>query len=557
VKRFLCCIGTLLVIIALFARQLRIDNDEGWGRGRIIILGIGIILVLAGMVIHFIRDKLAILSSNISVLINNSFNRPIRITIASLIAAAIVLTSYSWFIQLSQKNARQDYYYYIELAKSFKDGHLYLADKPSPALLSLSNPYDYFLRRQKNIVDFPWDVSLYKNRFYIYWGPVPALLISIFSREQLSRIGDFHLALVFACGLFMYSTLLIATFWQRSLQNTPAWILGALLLAVGISTPLTIMLKGAKIYETAIFGGQFFLMGGFYWAYSSITDNKPVTWKLALASIHYAFAAGTRIIILPAVLFCAVFTLIYIFRVFRIDIIKARLTLLMAMAAPLALAGLGLAWYNWARFDSIFEFGLKYQLANIDYTYFQDIFSFQSIPQNAYLYFIHPIKIVARFPYISRIEYLPSNERLAGLIYMSPYFLLLPLISLSRPINNLWSSKSLFMKTPNKNSSENWMFFALTGSGFLATTIILSYYFVAMRFTADFMPIVMVLTTIHIGREYDLFYQNPRLRQALILAATSLAFITISANILIAIPNSSSTIILYKISAISRFLGLK
>lgn len=556
-KKLFLSFGILFILAAGFAKQIGIDNDAGWGPGRVLILEAGGLLVLAGVGIHFLGGKAASLSNNIAAFINNRISRPLRIAIVSLTAAAIVLTSYGWFIQLNQRSAAREYDYYIELAKGFKDGNLYLADEPSPALLALGNPYDYFLRREKNVDDFPWDVSLYKNRFYIYWGPVPALLVSILSRELLARTGDFHLALAFASGLFIYSALLIANFWRRSLHHTPAWMLGICLLAVGISAPLTIMLKGAKVYEAAIFGYQFFLIGGFFWAYTSLQDNNPVIWKLALASIHWAFAAGTRIIVLPAVLFCAAFTGIYLLKVFKTETSKARLTLLMALFAPLVLAGLGVAWYNWARYDSIFEFGLTYQLANIDYTNFQNVFSLGRIPQNISLYIFHPIKLASRFPYVARIEYLPSNDRLAGLIYIAPYLLLLPLILLFRLVNNLWLSKRLNIQDTNYSRSEKWLFFALTGSGILSTTVILSYYFVAMRFMADFMPIWMILTTLYVGREYDALDQNPGRRKILMIAAISLAILTITVNMLLAIPSSGTVFMVNLINAITKFLGLK
>ena len=549
--------GILLILAAIFAKQIGIDNDSGWGAGRVLILEAGGLLVFVGVVIHLFEGWARRVAGNFTALVHDTISRPVRIAIASLMAAVLVLTSYVWFIQLNQRSAAREYDYYIELAKGFKDGNLYLADTPSAALLALNNPYDYFQRREMNVDDFPWDVSLYKNRFYIYWGPVPALLVSILSRDQLSRTGDFHLALVFACGLFIYSALLIANFWHRSLQNTPAWLLGLLLTVVGISAPLTIMLKGAKVYEAAIFGCQFFLVGGCFWAYSSFYGDKPVIWKLALASAHWALAAGTRIIVLPAVLFCAFFTVVYIVKVFKIDAANMRLTLFAAGTVPLAFAGLGLAWYNWARYDSIFEFGLTYQLANIDYTNFQNVFTLQRIPQNLSLYFFHPLKVVSRFPYLSRIEYLPSNDRLAGLIYIAPYVFLLPLISLFRWINHLWLSKGVFSKDADELPSETWLFFTLTGSGLLSLAIILSYYFVAMRFMADFMPMLMILTTIHIGRESNRLKKKPALTKILMITAASLAMVTITANILLAIPGSGTSFMVNQLNTFSKFLGLK
>jgi hypothetical protein len=35
---------------------------------------------------------------------------------------------------------------------------------------------------------------------------------------------------------------------------------------------------------------------------------------------------------------------------------------LLAFGAPLVFGAIALGWYNWARFDSPFEFGMRYQL---------------------------------------------------------------------------------------------------------------------------------------------------------------------------------------------------
>ena len=42
-------IGVVLLGMAIFAEQIGIDNDPGWGKGRMIILGLGIILISTGL----------------------------------------------------------------------------------------------------------------------------------------------------------------------------------------------------------------------------------------------------------------------------------------------------------------------------------------------------------------------------------------------------------------------------------------------------------------------------------------------------------------------------
>src|SRR5918996_2667455 len=60
---------------------------------------------------------------------------------------------------------------YIDLGEAFLHGQLSLLALPDPALIALQDPYD----PAKRIMPFLWDASYYKEKYYLYWGPVPAL----------------------------------------------------------------------------------------------------------------------------------------------------------------------------------------------------------------------------------------------------------------------------------------------------------------------------------------------------------------------------------------------
>ena len=67
----------------------------------------------------------------------------------------------------------------INLATAFEHGSFSLEAKPNPALLALPDPYDPSARAG---INYPKDFSLYKGRYYLYFGPVPALILAIFKR---------------------------------------------------------------------------------------------------------------------------------------------------------------------------------------------------------------------------------------------------------------------------------------------------------------------------------------------------------------------------------------
>ena len=553
-KKGLFIIGTMGIMLlgtAIFAEQIGMDNDSGWGKGRILILMSGIFLISANILIAVFQVNLLKLTSSLSVLTSHTN----QIRIFSFLATLIVIASYVWLIAPGFN--RDNTNFYSQLAIAFKRNQLYLPEQPSTALLSLSNPYDYTLRKDSNVEDFPWDVSLYKGKFYIYWGPVPSLILTALSNERLANTGDQYLVFAFLCGLFLYSALFSSSFWLRFNYNIPGWTISLALLAIGISSPTTLMLSHPKIYEAAIVGCQFFFIGGCYWAYTAISENdSPTIWKLVLAGTHWALAFGTRITILPAIIFTAAATLIYILRGSKTADPKKILLTLSSMGIPLLIAAVGLSWYNWARFGSVFEFGLRFQLANTNYNEFTNLFSTRYIYENFLNYFIRPYQIQAAFPYIKTVENVASNDRLAGLLYTSPYFLFI-LIPIGRFLYSVLAPKKFDELDQNKNPLEKWLVTVFTGSSLLSLVIILSYYFTAIRFTEDFMPALLILSTIHFGQGYKLSSGNKKLSTIYLFFATLLVVFSVTASTLIALPGSRVRSILYYTEQIHELLGVR
>ncbi len=265
----------------------------------------------------------------------------------SILVLLLVLFTYLWYFKT--RNFPADNNYYSQLAIAFKKGQLYLGEKPSPALLALNNPYNYQARKG---IDFPWDASLYNGRYYLYWGPIPALLLTAFDDKLVSKIGDQHLTFIFTCGLFLYIYLFSFTIWRRFFQKLPEWMFFIAIITVGIALPFTWLLSNPRIYEASISSGQFFLIGGCYWAYAFIANPTSRTWKLILTSLHWACAIGSRITLAPAVAFMIIMVLIKVARENWPFIISTKTNFtILTLILPITICGAGLAWYNWARLD--------------------------------------------------------------------------------------------------------------------------------------------------------------------------------------------------------------
>ena len=511
----------------------------------------GIVLLIISILGMVFKDKLTILGQHISGAINKfkEINYSTRMIIFSLPVILVVIASYIWFALPNFEASKFNYYSLQAIA--FKKHQLYLVQEPSPALLALDDPYNYALRKSKGVEDFPWDASLYNKKFYLYWGPVPSLPLVFFSAEALNHIGDEYLVLAFMCGLFFYCVLFSHSIWLRFNQALPPWLFGVAILVIGLSAPVPWILSASRVYEGAIIGCQFFFIGGVYWAYLSIKDKSPNPFKLILAGLHWALALGTRFTISPVILFATGMTLLYVFRQVKSFSLKSFLPALAFLCTPLALAALGLGWYNWARFNSVFEFGLTYQLATVNYTTFRTPFSTYYVNDNLYNYFVHALKFQRQFPYIQPIENTFSNERLAGLLYISPY-ILFAWMFIGRSVRQV--------SLPNEEDGGtlgNWLMLTLAGSSLISILTILSYYFPATRFGEDFMPSLLLLATASLGQGYRFLGGTTITRKAYIILITLVALFSAIASSLIAFPPHKAKYIFAFIRGIFEFLGFR
>ena len=518
-------LGIFFLVAAILAEQFGIDNDPGWGIGRIAILLVGFGFVIAEL---------------ISTYFPNRFSKIIRFISAekySLIAVMVVGIIYFWVAQLNLKSTRQDYNYYSELAKSFKSGQTHLAEKPSRALLALDNPYDYNLRNEANVDDFPWDVTFYNQKFYLYWGPSPAMLLTVLNSAQLSRIGDRHLVAAFASGLFLYAMLIIVTFFKKSLPSAPGWFVGLLILILGLTTPATIMLQESTVYPVAVFGSQFFFIGGCYWAYIAIKNENFSTLNFLITGLHWALALGTRITIAPVILWSIAIIIAYIVIIYKTSI-KEILIPMAAIGIPLLIAATSLGWYNWVRFGSILETGFTYTLTGTNYTIFKKVFSSDYVGRNFNNYFFHPLLIRHQFPFLFRIEYIYTSERMGGLIFIAPIITLafLPILSGIRNFYQAGYRINTLIKKPN---TEHWLLCTFAGSAIIGIIIILTFFWAEMRYLEDFMPSLLLFTLVGVGRQYKVLEANIKKQRWLLIISTILGIITIIASTLVALKNDS------------------
>ncbi len=471
---------------------------------------------------------------------------------------------YVWFISSGTWiNWVSPTHYYADLARGFLQGHLYLPIKVNPSLLTSPDPWKP-IPGGKSLG--PTDVSYFQGKYYLNWEPVPALILFLIHPIISWRVGDLQLVFDFMMGLYILQCLLAVVIWDRFFSNMPKFILWLSILLVGLACPLTFMLdsyKSARIYEAAIVGGQFFLVGGFFAALTALNHSKS-GWRLALAGTLWALAFGSRLILALPVGFMTLMTGWWILS--KDGWSFQKITRLIPLGIPLALGFICLGWYNWARFGSITENGFYYILpTNVDYQkYYSELISPIFIPQNFYNYFLYPFSIQPQFPYfyaeignlkpILSSYPLPSfylSQKITGLVYTVPFsvFALIPSLLY---LNNRNKRKAA-EKSPNDDERRtlNWVTLTLSGACLAVFGFLLSFYCIAMRYFEDAMPSLIMLSIVGFWQGFQAVSQKPIAKKLYTFSGVMLAGASIIISTLVALSVNNAR---FEISHLLTFL---
>jgi hypothetical protein len=549
----LLIVGLTFSGMALFADSLGLDDHSGWGRLRTMFFVANILLtLLAALYLLFQKraDRMAIqllsgIGRNpfISRLLNSA--AVVRLSSAlqkysfTLPVMACVILVYIWLISSGTWTTWvSPTRHYATLAQGFERGKLFMTTRPDPRLGALPNPYDPSARRG---IQTPVDVTYYQGRYYLYWGPVPSLMLVPVQAILQTRVGDLQLVFFFTCGTFLLLCALVILMWDLHFHELPKWMLGISILLIGTANPTLFMLnnfKGARIYEAAITGGQFFLVGGLLLAVLALGRSSPY-WMLAFTGSLWALSIGTRLfLVLPI---CAmVFVLACSWLGTKQRPIEKAANLL-AVGFPLLLGFLALGWYNWQRFGSVTESGLYYQLAGLNLQKNYDILLDTGyFFQNLYNYLIHPFALDTQFPFV-RVDYgnitsiLPSHslpplytsQQMTGLLPSVPFavFALIPF------------AHSLMFKNQNGRTGITlpWAIWILSGSFVAAFVFLMFFFWSAMRYLQDFMPSLLVLSVIGFWQGYKSLAPDSTARKIYAGLGVCLAAISILVSLLLAV----------------------
>lgn len=337
-----------------------------------------------------------------------------RRRIVALFVAAVAVELLYWFVISAGTFTRWPFtiHFLDDLAEGFRHGHLHLIVEPPAALLSRPNPF-----APDNRELWYWDASLYKGQYYLYWGPVPALLLAAVKTVfRISAVvGDHHVVFWLTTLQLIAGTLFIERV-GRLFRRPPLVLEVAAVVVLGVANPVLYNLARPAVYEAAIVGGEAFLLLGLVFAFDAVAADDLRRARLAAAGACWGAAFGCRISLAPAVaLLVAATVLGMVFG--KPDRLRRALVVSLWVGTPVALALLAFLTYNRLRFDAWFEFGLRYQLSWIELQV-----ALRFIPANLHAYLWRPPAISCRFPFAYALADVGARAFPAGYTLPTGYF---------------------------------------------------------------------------------------------------------------------------------------
>lgn len=355
-----------------------------------------------------------------------SFNIIILLTCCCVIFSYFELTkNFPEHSFLPQKYQYEQDCRYNRLVHSIRNHRLDFEENV-PDILNDQNIYknfSYYLTNIPILFNF-YDLSTYKGKIYIYWGLTPLLLFYLpFNLITNLYLSDNFVVFVLISLVFLLSLLILKqifniTFVKRDYRENVLFYLSTLLIGFG-NYSLFIAIR-PSICEVVISCAAVLLLLSIYLFIKYSTQTKYNKTIIFFIGLLLSFSVGCRphyILFIPIFYFF----IIYIEHIKGKgikDILKTSLIFLL----PCIVYGNILALYNYLRFDSIFEFGWKYQLNHMLQYYYtptlkdfiigfkHHLFQFPQISKESYTVF-SLVKVTGH-----RI----GNELITGLIYIYP-----------------------------------------------------------------------------------------------------------------------------------------
>ena len=185
------------------------------------------------------------------------------------------------------------YNYYNQLADAFVQGKLHLLTEPSKEILESPDPYNPATRISHYF--YPWDTSLYKGKYYLYYGVTPVITFYLPYKLLIHRSpSDYFAVMIYMFGGLLWTVALLREICNRCFRTIPNWMILTVICVLGLADAAPYMLRRLAHYQVAISCGFFFVSGGIYLLYRGFNNPTQNLKLLYLGSLFLGLAVGAR-----------------------------------------------------------------------------------------------------------------------------------------------------------------------------------------------------------------------------------------------------------------------
>jgi hypothetical protein len=201
-----------------------------------------------------------------------------------------------------------------------------------------------------------------------------------------------------------------------------------------------------------------------------------------------------------------------------------------------------IGWYNWVRFDSPLEFGLRYQITI--YNLNRDMpLAFQAdyLPYNILAYVLLPFRFIAKFPFIEPIGLSDMLQNLGidqpklyaagnvtGMLFFAPFLLF--------ALTPFFKKNSVREDEQPRSQLKTLTLYLLGGSFLVSFLCLLLYYYGQMRFMVDVISQITLLAIIG----YWMTIQKTSSSKSYFRLANLLILFTLTVSLLLAVTSESN-----------------
>lgn len=301
--------------------------------------------------------------------------------------------------------------YEVYYTNALINGSLSLKVEPGEKLKNMANPYDAIARATEGI-DVLYDYAYYNGKYYVYFSIIPQLLFFIPFKLITGQYLNLMYPVLIFCGLgSLFAMLSIRKIINKYFKKANFRIT-VLSVITALFASMTLYIVGRpKVYEVVASCGYWLIMQAVYCFIKAFEkkDGKIEYCYLTLGCISAAAAVNARPnLLIVSLLFLPIFLDKFAFLCSKIKKaqdkqakkyeLKNMAKFILSIVLPYGIIGASMMVLNYVRFDSITEFGARYQLTSNDMTNLG--YRLSTIPLGLWHYLFNPPVIDLTFPFI-------------------------------------------------------------------------------------------------------------------------------------------------------------